>query len=525
MRAKRLPSTLGKILLALLPLAGAMGLPYYFVYSDVISGALAQVLRLEPEPAISGGRVLARYADPLGDDKGAGELEPPLAPAFGEGELDLVSYTVRKPLPRSAWSEGKVFWQLEARFACAVSTGMAGGGFRAPVLHIYIDMDGAVSGSVESAFGEGELVRFDPKAPWDYAISADGHAPAAEIRSADGTYRDAVEQTWDAEHGRLILRVDLMRAPPLLESVLAGGDTAHYVMVGAYDGARDGGFAALRDFPNLHAGGGARDELTPRVYDLLALGGESQAAMLASEDAALGRLALVEPVRVQGTPGDSPKTEADTAIRARLEAEVRRAEEEEELARNARAAALPPSNPATDAAILGELFELGMEERARAAAQDALTKDMDNPLALAYRGTLTALRADRAQGLTEKMGLVEEAYRDLDAAVIAATKPGANLPAQEVLSILLCRANVSAAVPDAVFGRAAQGGADFDEAARMAAGDLRLEASCLAGAAQAYEKAGREEDAMIRWATLAIRKELPAAIRLELLDRSIETQE
>ncbi len=518
----------GGILSALLSLAGAAALPFYFIHSDVISGFLAGTLGLSPAAELSGGRIAAQFSDPLGDDRGAGFLEPPGSPCFGEGELDLVGYTVRTPLVRSVWADGRSFWQLEVRFARAVPAGLAGGGFRAPAVHIYIDLDGPASGSVESAYGEGELVRFSPSRPWDYAISAKGLAASAEIRSADGAYHAPVRQIWNGKEGRLVLRVDLLRAPALLVSILDGRETAHYVLIGARDDAREGGFAAVREFPSLHAGGGARDELTPRVFDLLSPPGFSQAALLSSGDAASGRLARLEPVVApgrMGAQGSRPSAVGDPGLRTRLETEARRDAEEAEKTRRKRAANLPAPEPAADSRILGELFELGLEERCRVAADYALERDGGDPVALAYRGALTALRADSARGLAEKMRLVEEAYRDLDRAVEAVAEPGAGASAEEALSVLLCRAYVSSAVPDAVFGRAAQGASDFDAAARAVSGDSRRRASCLAEAARAYEKAGLREDAGVRWATLSELPELPAALRLELLDRGLASND
>jgi hypothetical protein len=87
--------------------------------------------------------------------------------------------------------------------------------------------------------------------------------------------------------------------------------------------------------------------------------------------------------------------------------------------------------------------------------------------------------------------------------------------------VLLCRANVSSAVPNDVFGRAAQGAADFDAARLLAkdSGDAALENDCLAKAALAFEKAGRSEEAATRWATLEGKRSLDPRLRLELIDR------
>ena len=124
------------------------------------------------------------------------------------------------------------------------------------------------------------------------------------------------------------------------------------------------------------------------------------------------------------------------------------------------------------------------------------------------------------------MRLVAQGYADLDAAA-AALAAGAVIAPDDRIAVLLCRGGVSAAVPNDVFGRAAQGAADFDAARSLAASAGALAATtatataarCLEGAATAFEKAGLQEDADARWATLAEQEGLPAAIRLELFDR------
>lgn len=509
-----------RFLRSVLPLIGAVSLPMYFVYSDFISAKLADLLRLEPEPSLAGGRPLASFPDPLGDAQGSGSLEPPLGLGAAPGELDLVGYSVREPISRPVWSGSHPFWQLELRFAQAVPLGFADAGFRAPATHVYIDIDGAESGSVDSAFGEGELVAFDPGHPWDYVVSANGHAPEAEIRSADGAYRAGVEQLWDSESSTLILRVRLDRAPPLLASILSGRSTAHYVLVGAYDSARDGGFAPVREYAGLHSGGGALGELVPWVYDLLPPRGTSQKLSLDSFDVAGGTLARLSPVivgqagqAVQGSAGESYE-----AARSRLLAEIEAAEEERRREKAERTAKLERQTLGQDIAALAELFDLGLEDRTMAAAEAALKESPDDALALAYRGAIVALRADRATGLAQKMKLVEKAYEDLDRAVAAVAGGTSGLAASDAVGVVLCRASVSSAVPDSVFGRALEGARDFDLAFELASGDAALEERCLAGAARAFELAGRPQDAQTRWATLSERGAMLPETELALLE-------
>ena len=511
-------------LLALVACA-AIGVPLFFTYSTTIALFMGKAMDLQVEPSISGGRMMAEFADPIGDDTGAGSLEYPIGREWARGELDIVRYAVRESVKRPVWGGNGAYWQLEATFAKAAPCGLAGGGFRAPVLHVYIGIDGAGPGSTESAYGEGELLRFDPDRPWHYAVSADGWSPSAGIRSADGKYEAPVEQSWSVDRRRLTLRIGLEGAPASLASVLGGRASWHYVLVGAYDGAREGHYAGLREFAGIHEGGGAQDELCPRVFDLVAPRGKSQARELSSQDSAKGVLALIFPVEVGGAAakGTARGTASGVAGGAReaLEAAAKKDEADARLARARDLAALPPPSKA-DADRIGELFGLGLEERALAAANEALARKPGNAVALAYRGAIVARSAERASGLGTKMRLVAQAYADLDSAAEAA-KAGGPSAAGERIAVLLCRGSVSAAVPNDVFGRAAQGAADFEEAGALAAasGDAALSRRCLADACLAFEVAGLPDEAGTRWATLAAMDDLSPAIRLELLDRGI----
>jgi hypothetical protein len=502
----------------------ALCVPLYFVRSSDIAAGLGKLLRVEVDPSLTGGRMLAELFDPMGDDAGSGSLEYPLGMGFERGELDLTRYAVRVPLARPAWEGRGAYWQLELSFAKAVSTGVEGGGFRAPVAHIYIDIDGKASGSVESAFGEGELLRFDPSHPWDYAISADGWSSEGLVASADGSYRAPVMALWDRSRRRLVLRISLEKAPRLLASVLGGEPTWHYVLVGAYDGAREGHFAAVREFANLHDGGGADGELCPRVFDMIAPAGIAQETELSSQDAASGVYALIHPAQAGGHGGSAADS---SALRARLvgEAAALASKAESEMKRSR--AALP-SSAEGDASRIGLLFSLGLEDRCLAAAEARLAERKDDSLALAYRGAIVARKAGRAAAVGEKMRLVAEGYRDLDAAIamLDNSRPTAlasdeAAPDEPRLAVLLCRANVSSSVPNDVFGRAAQGAADFEAASAVAAaaGDASLSRRCLADAAIALEKAGLHEEAGSRWSTLAALVGLEPSIELELLDR------
>ena len=192
-------------------------------------------------------------------------------------------------------------------------------------------------------------MRFDPAHPWDYVVCADGMVAGGEIRSADGAYRAPVETNpRDAGKRGLTLRVSLTRAPPLLVSVLRGGPSWHYVLVGACDPGREGRFAAVRESANAHDGGGGRDASrrgsstpgTPRL---------EPGSQLGSENAGAGMPALVEPVLVGASAPSTAKASVDA--REGLAAEAEREAANEGDARSRSLAALAALDPRMTAAV------------------------------------------------------------------------------------------------------------------------------------------------------------------------------
>ena len=142
-----------------LPLCAALGVPFFFMYSTWIAAHLEKALRLEVEPSFTGGRLLAEFPNPIGGDTGQGSYTYPLGQGWEKGELNLVRYAVRAPVPRPVWGFSGAYWQLEASFAKAVPTGLSGGGFRAPVLHVYIQIPDGLEGAPPEGTSLSLLVR------------------------------------------------------------------------------------------------------------------------------------------------------------------------------------------------------------------------------------------------------------------------------------------------------------------------------------------------------------------------------
>jgi tetratricopeptide (TPR) repeat protein len=482
-------------------------IPQTFIHGDWLALQLQHLLRIQVDPAFTGGEVLASFLDPMGDDHGEGALAYPRNAAYQQkGVLDLVRYTVHKPLIGARWAESEDLWQVAISFNRLDNPLDGRQGFSHPVIHIYIDLDGAKSGSTETAFPRSELVTFDPEHPWDFVVHVDGFAANGFILSADRTYRDPVTVVVDKSRNAILVRMPLR--DPQLKAVLDGRPTYHYVLVGAYDAFTPGNFMRVAAEPGLHNGGGAVGSLTPRVYDLLVPEGKTQETILGSyqEDRAI--YAVVPPVEVGLAAAKRAAVKAIDLARLKADAMAEARQEEEraravfDQARQRGAAGLELAVPA---------FEANNLETAERAIGEALVSDPENAIALAVRGSLTALYAKNARSTAESTRLVMEAFQHLDRAVGLAKNDA------ERVATAMHRAYVAIAVPEEVFGKSRAGAEDFVRVAEMVeATNPVLAARCAYLAGTAYRRTGETERAEIYFARAAATPALPSSLRYQL---------
>ncbi|HUI73121.1 MAG TPA: glucodextranase DOMON-like domain-containing protein [Spirochaetia bacterium] len=262
----------------------------------------------------------------------------------------------------------------------------------------------------------------------------------------------------------------------------------------------------VRPTATVRSGGGATSPLTPRVYDLLAPSASEQARQLASFDEAAYRYARLTPVVVQrGTSG----SKASGVDMGTLEIAAKR---ESEAGAEAARREVASSDPLRSGVAL---FQLGQIDPAEAAFKKALAANSEDPVAMAYLGSITAMRGGNAGSPAEAVRLVTEAFSLLDRAVAAATEP----PARE--AALVNRASVEAAVPESVFAKNAAAARDFLAVAAIfvETGDNRSAAECLVFAGMSLDRIGRESEAEIAYSRAAAFPELSARSRLELAKR------
>ncbi len=494
--------------------AMVFGLPAAIIHSGWISARLDKVLQLEVNSRFTGEAVQASFMDPMYDDHGEGAVTYPRHQAFeGEGLLDIVSYTVHQPVTGAVWTEEPDYWQLTLHFTRLTNPFDAPGGFGLPVIHVYLDIDGAESGSTETAEARVELVTFDEEHPWDFLVHVDGYAEKGTIVSADGEYEGSVTLIPVVDENKIQVRISLDH--PLLKQVLDGRPTFHYVMVGGYSQMSRGHFATIKERPTTHRGGGASSKLTPRIYDYVAPEGRSQEDILRAHDLETYTYAKLYPLHVDPASSSQDRAVCTPMARQELEGEAVREQEAQQALAHERIQQLL-SEPG-DCHDLGEAyFEAGDYETSEETLDRCLADAPKAPIALAYKGSLVAMRGGRADSASDAVELVYEGFRYLDQAVEFAVTD------EEIVTTRINRGSVGVSVPEEVFNTSEQASQDFlaaIEALERSGGDPDTTALCYYQAAVAYERLAKPDLARIYYTRASTYTDLPAELKLGLLER------
>jgi hypothetical protein len=463
--------TAALIFSGLVGIIAIVGITQSFYWGDVIHNAMKRYLPFRVDPAFSGGEPIATIVDPPGDDNGAGSLEYPLNPLYAEPHiLDLVSYTVRKPQSGVLWSAEENFWQLDLRFGRLPA---GDDPFSRIMARIYIDLDGDGKGSSVPLY-DSELVAFTTAHPWDIAVEFDGLSGTARIRDSSGTVIGQAGCYPNEERRTLTIRLPLDRSPAA--TLLSGRPTWHYVTVSAAGLYDEGRILAVKAKSGKNNGGGADSWLTPPLYDILVPEGKSQQRILSGYNEESGRAVTLLPVEISCNSSSEATRDRQSGIPR---------------------GTAGPEQPSPDPESIEDplwkgiaLFGLGRTDEAEALLGPLATAAEPSPLALAYYGTLIAQKGGAASTPAEAIAFVWKGYGYLDKAVQSAT--GADR-----LHALNCRAAVSMAIPEGIFGMSASGMADYDEIAWMSLdmGDRAGAAEAWHNAARCARQAGREEDA------------------------------
>jgi tetratricopeptide (TPR) repeat protein len=518
---------IAKIIIPLAALVVASALPMAYMFMGPLMEGIEKGLGIKVDPRYSGGEVLAKFLDPMDDDRGEGGLVYPDLPGFrGERILDVVRYTVRRPVLNTASGDSPDFWQMDVAFAEIENFLNAPLGFSLPVVHIYIDVDGTEGGATRTAREDAELVAFDPAHPWDYLIHVDGFAGdrKGSIVSFDGAYKRPVKVFFVERTKTLHVRVEL--DDPGIKRILDGRPTYHYVVVGAFDPLSAGGFMPVLEKAGPRNGGGARSALTPRIYDWVEPEGSRQDRVLSSYDPVAGTFAVLVPLEAKENPKGGNSPWAESAIPAAELLAVYKEKLDRESA----------NAPQTDFAVAAERLaargeesmevveaydRAGMYEKAEEAARRILKSAPDHAEAATYLAMAIAGQSGRQSSPMKSLEFVNRAIAQFERALPLCRTP------EELLTLYLARGRYFAAIPESLFGRSAAAADDYLKAAAIVRrqggipGRPGLLPDCYLGAAGALAQAGNEDEAEIYFHRAAEFEDLTTAQVVALLERGI----
>ncbi len=519
--------TIAKIVIPLAALAVAAALPLPYMFMGSVIGRVEKVLRIEVDPRYSGGEVLAKFLDPMDDDRGEGTLVYPDLPVFeGMRVLDIVRYTVHRPVLNTAGGDAPDFWQLDVAFAETANPLHAPLGFCLPVIHIYIDVDGQEGGSTRTAQPEAELVAFDPGHPWDYMIHIDGFAGdrKGRLMSFDQAYRRPVEVFFVAETRTVHARVEL--DDPGIKRILDGRPTYHYVVVGGFDAYSPGGFMPVLAGAGPRNGGGARSNLTPRVYDWVAPEGADQGQVLSSYDEAAGTYAILVPLEAkEGSAEETSSAAEDGKTAAELlpayKEKLSREEAETPGPDFAAAAARLVEQGTGGMELIEAYYKAQMFEKAEEASRRILESSPEHAGAATYLAMAIAGRSGQQSSPMKAMELVNRAFAQFDKAFELCRTP------DERLMLHLQRGQYFAAVPEPIFRKSAAAAAEYLKAAAIIRqldsepSRLSLLTDCYINAAKAFARSGNAEEAEAYFRKVADREDLKTRQVVALLEEGI----
>ena len=518
---------IAKLIIPLAALMVAAALPFPFMFMGPIMNGVEKGLRIEVDPRYAGGEVLAKFLDPMDDDHGEGALVYPDLPAFQDKKvLDIVRYTVRRPVLNTAAGDSQDFWQLDVAFAESANPLNAPLGFSLPVIHIYIDVDGREGGSTRTAQPDAELVAFDPQHPWDYAIHVDGFSGdrKGRIESYDQAYKRSVEVFFLENSKTIAVRIEL--DDPGIKRILDGRPTFHYVVVGAFDPYTPGGFMPVLESAGRRNGGGARSVLSPRVYDWVAPEGANQERVLSSYDRTSGTLATLIPLEAKENTGEE---DSSREVNKKKAAELLAAYKEK-LARETAA------TPSTDfAAAANKLAAQGVEglplveayyraqmfEKAEAACLRILESSPNHAGAATFLAMAIAGQSGQQSSPMQSLEFVNRAIAQFDKAFPLCKTP------DERLTFHLQRGRYFSAIPESIFRKNTAAADDFLKAAAILkqqapSSDRRPQLpDCYLGAARAFARAGNADEAEIYFLKVADMEDLRTGQIVTLLEQGI----
>lgn len=491
----KLKSCLNYLLLAVTFVVCILGIPFFFYNSDFLSTLLSNSLHLKITPSYIGGEITEDFFDDANDDNGSGILRYPSNSEFNEGSLDLVRYTVHKPVYEAKWQQNAEYWQLDLEYKS--------GPAEVKNIMVYIDIDNDKQGSTETLVEGAENVTFTEEHPWDFAIHICNEK--GKVYNSKKEFLCNTELSNLKDGKQLLVRIPLQKKE--LQKIYTSKKTYHYVLTSGYSEWDRGNILPIEKRRTVSRGGVTKsseyNSLVPKTYDILDDSSEkkfSQQMQLSSFNKEDFTKATLYPVEVTMNESNSKKQNDDLTeeIISKCASNQKTHDEQNKLLYEDANKNPTSTEEKLNLAILA--FNVGETDKAETLLAEVVKEQPENYLALAYYGSCVATRGGNSS-VVQAVKLVNDSYIYLDKAVeLSENKP-------EEIDVLMNRASVSKAVPNAVFGKAITGAEDFTKCANLYKKQIDMEnpteeqklflAYLYASASECYKTAGKETEQMI----------------------------
>lgn len=557
-------------------------IPAWFIFSaSILEPLFDKILQVKVDPAISGGIIISKFYDDTYDDNGDGTYQYPLHENFTESNIcDIISYEVYRPVLDNGLEEPLAYWQVAVSFSKLINPFQNEGGYSNIQIAIYIDIDKTENGSNYTFYENAEYIEFPSDYGWDIMILANGlKKDMAKLFYSDDIvkkfklininnnsknyekeYSKDIRAIFVKEQNKIYFQIPLDNK--FIQKVLDGRQTFHWVFSGLYDAYASGGWLNVKENPSIRAGGGLKWDSGPRIYDLITPQGFDQKFLLSEANASINGLVVIPPLisgsfngsisylkegkiidkknnnlknRVSDKLSDS-KNQSNIDKQQKIKELIKKIEEDEKNQKIAFEKDINEKlNSKDEIERLFALFSSSRFNEAKILAEKILKENAENPVALAYMGSLIAMEGGKTKNPMQAINLVNKAYEYLDKAVWLMRKIEENNDLkiqfenqqkyfEYYIIVLSNRAIVSSSVPDQVFNKLDVAIDDFQKISQIyeKLGKTNESALSLMQTALLLEKKNKIEFANIIWLTLLKYKDLPPKVELELVKRGFK---
>ncbi|WP_294016268.1 glucodextranase DOMON-like domain-containing protein [uncultured Treponema sp.] len=437
------------------------GVSLFFINEDSVQNFMVKSLKLKNSPWLNGGKIASDFFDESCDDNGSGKLNYPDYEQFEKGSLDLIRYTVHKPVYEAVWQQNPEYWQLDLEFKCGIPD--------VRNIMVYIGAENINGGSTEPLFADSENVKFDIFHPWNFAVWV--NKKNGTVYNSSRTLICETENYFKNNGKEIFVRIPLAKKE--LQKFYTSKVTWHYVVAGGFSEWDKGGFLP--------------SDSDEKIYDLL----DGYSAQVSQSQQLSSRTLFPVEVKMKNE-SSLQNSDFENAVKERYN-EFQKQK-------------IIPLDETKDTPVLFSekleyavcVFEQGEYKKAEKLFSELVAEQENSALANAYYGSCLAIRGGNSN-VFAAMKLVKQSFVYLDKAVSLCAGTA------DEMEVLLNRANVASSVPESVFKKSAVAGADFERIAELYKSCAEFDevsdekkttlAYYYVCAAENFRKAGRETDA------------------------------